>query len=88
MVEKIMTLTVADLPPNWAEFSHPIRTQTLGSQWLVAKETLCLTVPSAAIPEGLENILVVNSEHSEIENLQLIDVKKNLYSGLAKRGTA
>lgn len=82
----IKTLTVADLPSDWAEFPHPISTQTIGSQWLLSKETLCLTVPSAAITEGLENIIIVNPEHPEIENLQLINAVSSLYSKRAFQG--
>lgn len=51
-----------ELPTNWADYPHPIETVHIGTEWLKSQTTLCLQVPSAAVSEGMEDILVVNAK--------------------------
>jgi RES domain-containing protein len=83
---KTKTLTVDDLPDDWADFPYPLSTQLIGSNWLNSNQELCLIVPSAAIPEGMENIVIVNPNHPQIGNLKLSSATPNLYNKRAFQG--
>ena len=80
------TLTIKDMPENWAKFPYPISTQTIGSRWLESNKELCLIVPSVAIPEGMENIIIVNPNHPQISKLKLSSSTANLYNKRAFKG--
>ena len=83
---KIKTLTVDDLPDDWADFPYPLSTQLIGSKWLNSNDELCLIVPSAAIPEGMENIVIVNPNHPQIGSLKLSYATPSLYNKRAFEG--
>ncbi|NJK58637.1 MAG: RES family NAD+ phosphorylase [Pleurocapsa sp. SU_5_0] len=83
---KTKTLTIDDLPDDWADFPYPLSTQLIGSNWLNSNQELCLIVPSAAIPEGMENIVIVNPNHPQIGDLQLTSTTPNLYNKRAFQG--
>ncbi|MFM2313392.1 MAG: hypothetical protein RLZZ04_2668 [Cyanobacteriota bacterium] len=83
---KTKTLTIDDLSDDWANFPYPLSTQLIGSNWLNSNEELCLVVPSAAIPEGMENIVIVNPNHPQIGNLKLSYATPNLYNRRAFKG--
>ena len=80
------TLAITDMPPDWAIYPYPVSTQVIGSQWLRSLQSLCLQVPSVAVPAGLETIVVVNPLHPDIKTLQLREVKQNLYNQRAFQG--
>jgi RES domain-containing protein len=69
-----------DLPPNWADYPYPSETQQIGSKWLLSGSNLVLLVPSAATPDGLESIAVINAAHPKCKNIKLIDTKKKLFN--------
>ncbi|WP_036487506.1 RES family NAD+ phosphorylase [Myxosarcina sp. GI1] len=79
-------LEVKDLPTNWNRYPYPISTQKIGSQWLSEGSSLILFVPSVAVPAGLENIAVINPQHSEINQLKLLAVESSLYNPRAFKG--
>lgn len=81
-----ISLTVENLPKNWAEYPYPSSTQKIGSRWLNENNSLCLSVPSVATPAGMENIIVVNPNHPQIVDLKLIAVVSDLYNERAFRG--
>jgi RES domain-containing protein len=83
---KTKTLTIDDLPDDWADFPYPLSTQLIGTSWLKSNQELCLIVPSAAIPEGMENIVIVNPNHPQIGDLQLTSATPNLYNKRAFQG--
>ena len=83
---KSKTLTVDDLPDDWADFPYPLSTQLIGSKWLNSNDELCLIVPSAAIPEGMENIVIVNPNHPQIGSLKLSYATPSLYNKRAFEG--
>lgn len=80
------TLSREDMPPDWADFPYPASTQAIGSEWLLSNESLCLIVPSVAVPAGMENIAVVNPSHPEIKDLKISAVESDLYNKRAFRG--
>ena len=80
------SMGVDDLPDDWNRYPYPASTQRLGSIWLQAVENALLIVPSAAVPAGLESILVVNPLHPDSKTLQLISSESQIYSERAFRG--
>jgi len=79
------SMGVDDLPADWNRYPYPASTQRLGSKWLQAVENALLIVPSAAVPAGLESILVVNPLHPDSKTLQLISSESQIYSERAFR---
>ena len=80
------TIEVKDLPADWSQYPYPIGTQEIGSNWLNDCKTLALFVPSAAVPAGLENIIVVNPRHPELTSLKLTSVESSLYNDRTFQG--
>jgi RES domain-containing protein len=80
------TLSIEDMPPDWTNFPYPVSTQAIGSEWLLSNESLCLIVPSVAVPAGMENIAIVNPVHPEIKELKLSSVESSLYNKRAFQG--
>jgi RES domain-containing protein len=80
------TLNIQNMPPDWAEYPYPVSTQKIGSQWLTDNSSLCLFVPSVAIPAGMENIIVVNPNHPQITSLKLLSFESDLFNKSAFRG--
>jgi RES domain-containing protein len=64
----IETLSKADDGENWIE--DETVTRTLGDEWLVAKRSPLLRVPSAIAPETFN--LLLNSAHEEARPLKII----------------
>lgn len=71
------------LPKDWSEYPYPKTTQKAGSDWLKSSNSLGLLVPSCAVPAGLENILVINPKHPEIDKLKLISTSPDIYNNRA-----
>ncbi|MEO1672895.1 MAG: RES family NAD+ phosphorylase [Cyanobacteria bacterium J06631_2] len=80
------TLSIGEMPSDWTDFPYPLSTQIVGSEWLLSNESLCLIVPSVAVPAGMENIAVVNPSHPEIKDLKLTSIESDLYNKRAFRG--
>jgi RES domain-containing protein len=68
------------LPERWNEYPYPAATQQLGAAWLRSGKRVALHVPSAAVPGGLEQCVVINPRHSAINQLKLVDQKHDIYS--------
>ena len=68
------------LPEDWAAFPYPAATQQIGGDWLRGGGEVGLIVPSAAVPEGLEKILVINPSHPDCEKIRLIKTAGDLYN--------
>jgi hypothetical protein len=71
---------------DWNVFPYSVSTQNIGSKWLNSNTELCLFVPSAATPEGLENIVVVNPLYPQISQLKLKSSTSTLYNKRAFQG--
>ena len=72
------------LPGDWMNYPYPASTQQLGSRWLQDCEKALLFVPSAAITNGLENIIVFNPRHPDGKKLKLVSSVKKIYSDRTK----
>lgn len=77
---KIEQWAVEALPADWKQFPYPRSTQQLGEDWLNSKSRVALSVPSAAVPGGLEHCVVVNPRHKLIGKLALEDTLTEIYS--------
>ncbi len=77
---------VEELPDDWNSFPYPASTQVLGSSWLVAAQSAFLIIPSAAVPGGLENIVLVNPDHAEARTITLVAAEARIYNERAFDG--
>ncbi len=75
-----------ELPDDWNSFPYPASTQVLGSSWLVAAQSAFLIIPSAAVPGGLENIVLVNPDHAEAQTITLLAAETRIYNDRAFDG--
>ena len=71
--------TTADLPSGWDRFPWAPSTQRMGSDWLKQRRASLLVVPSAAVPGGLENIVVANPARLDAGSIRLSAVHARLY---------
>ena len=74
------TLPDARWPEDWAAFPYPASTQAIGGGWLDSGDEVGLLVPSAAVPEGLEAIMVINPAHRERAQLRLLAATSDLFN--------
>ena len=82
--------TTADLPPGWDRFPWPPSTQRMGSDWLRRRRASLLVVPSAAVPGGLENIVLANPARLDAGSIRLSAAHARLYDRrtFGRSGTA
>lgn len=62
----------AALPPDWAEFPHPVSTKHIGDSFVRNAKNCILRVPSA-ITSGDFNVLL-NPAHPQFKELKLIEI--------------
>ncbi len=74
------TLSNDNLPDDWANYPYPVSTQEIGGAWLEKGEKVGLLVPSAAVPEGLEKIAVINPGHPDCSKLRLLRSTAELFN--------
>ena len=82
----IYRFSTDQLPADWAAYPYPASTQQLGSDWLQNTRSVMLLVPSAAVPGGLEQIAVINPQHPDINQLELVGQLRELYNERAFLG--
>lgn len=75
-----VSLPEDQLPDDWAKYPYPVSTQTIGGDWLDTKNELGLIVPSAAVPDGLESIAVINPNHPECGSIKLVSMASDLFN--------
>ena len=68
------------LPVDWRDFPYPQSTQRLGSDWLNGATAPLLAVPSAAVPGGLENIVLANPRCVTPGAMRLQSVETEIYN--------
>ena len=76
----ILRWLAEDLPAGWNEFPYPQWTQEKGSQWLIHGKESLLAVPSAAVPGGLESILLVSPLRLAETPVRLIRALEDIYA--------
>lgn len=64
----VSRIGVGDLSAGWQDVTA-VRCRQIGSNWLRAKSSLVLVVPSATNP--LENNILINPEHHDVERCRL-----------------
>ena len=71
---------VRDLPEGWDRYPHPRSTRRMGTSWLMRKEAPLLAVPSAAVPGGLESIVLANPNVLDEGAVRLIASEERIYN--------
>ena len=72
--------TVDELPSGWDRFPYPLSTQRMGSNWLRRASASLLVIPSAAVPGGLENIVLASPTRLDAASIRLSAVHEHLYN--------
>lgn len=67
----IERVEVADLPARWIQVPAPDELAALGTDWLMSRRSVALSVPSAVIP--IERNLLLNPRHPGIERVRVVD---------------
>lgn len=80
--------TVDDLPVGWNRFPYPATTQRMGATWLRRETASLLAIPSAAVPGGLENIVLANPARLAAGSIRLSAVHERLYNPRAFGGVS
>ena len=70
---------VHDLPDGWNGFPHSRWTQQKGTDWLLHGKESLLMVPSAAIPGGLGNIVLISPYRLAPTKIRLVEAIENIY---------
>ncbi len=76
----VKSVSVGDLPIEWNEFPHAHWTRKMGTEWLLHGEETLLSVPSAAVPGGLENIVLASPARPASAGIRLIQAVKDIYN--------
>ena len=71
---------VEDLPSDWNRFPYPRSTQRMGSDWLTQGGTSLLALPSAAVPGGLDDIVLAAPARFDPASIRLSAVHERLYN--------
>lgn len=74
---------VGDLPKDWDEFPHSQWTRQEGTEWLLHGKESLLSVPSAAVPGGLENIVLASPHRLAPAAIRLVDAIEDIYDSRA-----
>ena len=74
---------VGNLPKEWDEFPHSQWTQQEGTEWLIHGNESLLSVPSAAVPGGLENIVLASPHRLAPARIRLVEALKDIYDSRA-----
>lgn len=82
----VARLPESEWPADWAQYPYPLSTQLIGDRWLMAGHELGLILPSAAVPGGMESIMLVNPQHSASQSIRLIRQISDLYNARAFSG--
>ena len=67
-----------DLPEDWDAFPHSQWTHKEGTDWLLSGAETLLSVPSAAVPGGLENIVLASPQRLAATGIRLTEALKNI----------
>ena len=72
--------SVDSLPADWRDFPYPQSTQRMGSDWLNGAAAPLLAAPCAAVPGGLENVVLANPRCLAPDAIRLRSVETEIYS--------
>jgi len=74
---------VSDLPKERDVFPRSQWTRQAGTEWLLHGKESLLSVPSAAVPGGLENIVLASPHRLAPARIRLIEALEDLYDSRA-----
>ena len=74
---------IDDLPKEWDEFPHSRWTQREGTEWLLHGKESLLSVPSSAVPGGLENIVLASPQRLAPATIRLAEAIDDIYDSRA-----
>ena len=69
-----------DLPADRDRFPYPRSTQRTGSDWLTRGHASLLVLPSAAVPGGLDNIVLATPHRLDAASIRLCAAHGRLYN--------
>lgn len=72
-----------DLPKDWGGFPHSQWTQKEGTEWLLRGKESLLSVPSAAVPGGLGNIVLASPNRLAPAKISLVKTLEDIYDSRA-----
>ena len=72
--------SVDSVPADWRDFPYPQSTQRMGSDWLNGATAPLLAIPSAAVPGGLEDIVLANPRCLRPGAIRLQSVETEIYN--------
>ena len=61
-----------DLPKDWNVFPHPLSTKVLGQQWIDARSSVLLKVPSSVSPHEANYLLKL--EHPDARRTEVLRI--------------
>jgi RES domain-containing protein len=64
----VLTIRDADLPPDWNDLAAPLSTKDIGTNWVLAKTTTILSVPSVVVPQ--ERNFILNPAHPDFRKIR------------------
>ena len=73
----VQKLRPEDLPADWNVFPHPASTKALGRQWLDARSSVLLKVPSSVSPREANYLL--NPEHPDASRVEVEAVLEHAF---------
>lgn len=79
--------TIEHLPADWNRFPYPRSTQRMGSDWLKRGSASLLVLPSAAVPGGLDDIVLAAPARLDARSIRLIAAHQRLYNPRAFAST-
>ncbi len=71
---------VSMLPSDWRDFPYPKSTRQMGTDWLIGGDAHLLVVPSAAVPAGLETIVLASPARIGAGAIRLIGMEADIYN--------
>ncbi len=72
--------SVWELPSDWTDYPYPRSTQRRGTDWLLWGRAPLLAIPSAAVPTGLENIVLASPTRLRRTSIHLRKTLEGLYN--------
>ena len=76
----VRRLEASQWPDDWDRYPFNPANQHLGDAWLNSTDALGLVLPSAAVPSGLDDIMLVNPQHPGIAEIRLIQIVERLFN--------
>ena len=66
--DAVLKLEISSLPKDWRDLPGPLSLQRIGDEWVQARRSVALAVPSAIIPS--ERNVLLNPAHPDMKRLR------------------